>query len=201
MLARQENAKGVEHLNDLGRFATALDEDPLSTKVKRKQVDFTTHIKGRYKDIRAAVQLLSHPYWERVWTVQEYSSPKPGVFLSYTSWMDKTVFMPALTLFMQSITMFAMAYESQGHDAFFVDGTLQHTRKKIKRFTLAYVRSDPSVIPAAFDAFQLLLRFRSLKSSDPRDKVYAPLAMSRSSRGQLKAIKVDYGMSVTELYT
>lgn len=197
----EEHVRGVEYLDELGRFATARDEDPASLTMKRSNVDFSTHVKGRYQDIRAVVQLMSCPYWDRVWTVQEYSSPKPGVFFSCTSWMDKGVFTPALRLFTQSLKILARSYERQGNNAFFVDLTLQQTQRLIHSHSLSYVRANPSAFSAEhLDSFRLLLRFWKMKSSDPRDKVYAPLAMTKSSQGLLEAIKVDYGISVAELY-
>lgn len=198
----EEHVKGIEYLDELGRFATARDEDPKSLETKRPKVDFETHVKGRYQDIKAAITLLCHSYWERVWTVQEYSSPKPGLFLSGTSWMDKGVLTPGLRLYTQSLKMVARAYERQGNDAFFVDASLQQVQKIIHHHSLAYIRANPSAVsPELLDSFRLLLRFWKLKSTDPRDKVYAPLAMSKSSQGLLDAIKVDYRVSVAELYT
>lgn len=198
----EDNGRGIEYLDELGRYATARDEDPSSVAMKRSKVDFATHVKGRYRDIRAGVQLISHPYWQRVWTVQEYSSPKPGVFFGGTSWMDQSVFTPALTLFTQSVTLVARFAEREGHNSFFVDRALQHTRKIMQRHHLAYIRSNPSAYNTELlDSFRLLIRFWTLHSTDPRDKVYAPLAMSKASRGLLEAVKVDYGVPVAELYT
>jgi hypothetical protein len=198
----EEHVKGIEYLDELGRFATARDEDPKSLEIKRSGVDFETHVKNRYQDIKAAIILLCHSYWERVWTVQEYSSPKPGLFLSGTSWMDKSVLTPALRLYSQSLKILARLYERQGNDAFFVDASLQQVQKIIHHHSLAYIRASPSATsPELLDSFRLLLRFWKLQSTDPRDKVYAPLAMSKSSQGLLDAIKVDYRVSVAELYT
>ena len=196
-----DHAEGLDYLNELGRFATARDENPSNVSMKRTKIDGLKHVKGRNGEIRAAALLLHHPYWARVWTVQEYSSPRPGVLLCSSSWMDESVFSPALKLFTQSLHLFRRVAERNGQGVTAVDRAVQATGQILHRHELAYLRANPAARPEVFDLFWLLARFRALNSSDPRDKVYAPLAMSAPNQQVSEVLRIEYGMSVTELYT
>jgi hypothetical protein len=193
-----DHEEGLAYLNELGRFATARDENPTSLSMQRPKIEGVKHVKGRNGEIKAAAHLVNHPYWSRVWTVQEYSSPRPGVFICGSSWMDKSVFSPALKLFIQSLHLFRRIAERNGQPVAAVDLAVQVTGQIIHRHQLAYVRSSPSVRAEVFGLYWLLARFRPLNSSDPRDKVYAPLAMSNQSVTDM--LPIDYEISMTDLY-
>lgn len=51
-----------------------------------------------------------------------------------------------------------------------------------------------------FTFFDMLLKFRDLKSTDPRDKIYAPLNLSPAAASLVDTIKVDYRLEVRNLY-
>ncbi|KAL0939929.1 uncharacterized protein CTRU02_206539 [Colletotrichum truncatum] len=189
----------------------------------------TSHVQDRFADIRAAVKVYVSVYWERVWTVQEYSAPtKLGVFLSGTVWIDRTAFLPATTLYLQVFERMRNSLQRQRKDFLWIDMSVRQVTKIEKWNRMGYrrLRLEKGVNSAEadddddnedktpprqglkgesghFNILSLLTSFRQLNATDPRDRIYAPLNLVHSHKGSSSAplFKVDYSLTVRQLYT
>ncbi|KAI3554878.1 hypothetical protein CABS01_11715 [Colletotrichum abscissum] len=193
-------APGLTYLRELGDHALAVSQNS-----KGPPKLLPSHVKDRYTTMRETVRVFQSTYWNQVWTVQEYTAPTDfGVFLSGTAWVDRTAFLPATILYTQALNWLRDDLRRRGADASFVDATLARVKKVVHDLKMSYARmaasneSDGSsggmkaafasekihqVEPShgkkpgvhRFNLISLLLRFRDLQATDPRDRIYAPL--------------------------
>ncbi|KAK1454398.1 hypothetical protein CCUS01_10517 [Colletotrichum cuscutae] len=219
-------ALGLMYLRELGDHAL-----PVSRNRKEAPKLLPIHVKDRYTTIRETVRVFQSTYWNRVWTVQEYTAPTDlGVFLSGTAWIDRTAFLPATMIYTQALHWLRDGLRRRGADASFVDATLPRVKKVVHDLKMSYARmaasneSDGSSdatkaafasekihqvesrhreIPTArrFNLISLLLRVRDLQATDPRDRIYAPLNLLDQSPTKEPIIPVDYSLTVRQLYT
>lgn len=195
---------GLQYLKELGEWHYGRDESPLSHKRKREHIDGVKHVKGRYQELRAAAGVVANQYWKRVWTVQEYSSPQPGIFISGDVWMDRSIMNGALTMYIQALRTLRRAVERQGQDASFTDISIIAVERLRHSEIISFLRSSDKHLHSRemhkYTFFDMLLKFRDLKSTDPRDKVYAPLNLSPDNESLVDTIRVDYNLSLRELF-
>ncbi|EXF79077.1 hypothetical protein CFIO01_06399 [Colletotrichum fioriniae PJ7] len=219
-------APGLTYLRELGDHALAVSQNR-----KEPPKLLPSHVKDRYITIRETVNVFQCTYWNRVWTVQEYTAPTDlGVFLSGTAWVDRTAFLPATILYTQALHWLRDGLRRRGADASFVDATLARVKKVVHDLKMSYARMAASnerdgssdgvkisseagltrrvgsrleEIPTGsrFNLISLLLRFRDLQATDPRDRIYAPLNLLDNDIGNDHHILVDYSLTVQQLYT
>ncbi|KAK1464959.1 hypothetical protein CMEL01_12314 [Colletotrichum melonis] len=219
-------ALGLMYLRELGDHA-------LTVSRNRKEAPklLPIHVKDRYTIIRETVRVFQSTYWNRVWTVQEYTAPTDfGVFLSGTAWVDRTAFLPATMIYTQALHWLRDGLRRRGADASFVDATLPRVKKVVHDLKMSYARMPASNDTARasdemkasskvdrihqvesrhgeissvrrFNLISLLLRFRDLQATDPRDRIYAPLNLLDQSPTKKPIIPVDYSLTVRQLYT
>lgn len=202
-------SSGLDYLKELGEWAFARDEDPASVEPKRDRIEGVQHVKGRFREIKAAMGIVLNEYWGRVWTVQEYSSPALGILVCGDSWMDRSLLSPALRLYIHSLALQGTVLEKQGMKVGFVESSITSVENLLQRQKLSYARAarqmpnnqvaDEGRVDR-FPFLSMLLKFRDHKSTDPRDKVYAPLMLSSASRELSDVIPVDYNLSTRDLF-
>ncbi|KXH62762.1 hypothetical protein CNYM01_02520 [Colletotrichum nymphaeae SA-01] len=219
-------APGLTYLRELGEHTLAVSQNR-----KEPPKLLPSHVKDRYTTIRETVRVFQSSYWNRVWTVQEYTAPTDfGVFLSGTASVDRTAFLPATILYTQALHWLRDGLRRRGADASFVDATLARVKKVVHDLKMSYARMAESnhlirasdearVSPKAeeidqlgsrhreiptvrrFNLVSLLLRFRDLQATDPRDRIYAPLNLLDHGPKKDHIIPVDYSLTVQQLYT
>ncbi|KAK1687342.1 heterokaryon incompatibility protein-domain-containing protein [Colletotrichum godetiae] len=200
---------GVTYLRELGEHALTV-----SRKSKEPPKLLPSHVKDRYTTIRETVRVFQSTYWNRVWTVQEYTAPTDlGVFLSGTAWLDRTAFLPATILYTHALYWLRDGLRKRGADASFVDATLSRVKKVAHDLKMSYARMAASNVHQIesengrnsvvhqFNLISLLLRFRDLQATDPRDRIYAPMNLLRHSSREEPIIPVDYSLNIQQLYT
>ncbi|KAK1511125.1 uncharacterized protein CCOS01_14887 [Colletotrichum costaricense] len=219
-------ALGLMYLRELGDHA-------LTVSRNRKEAPkfLPIHVKDRHTTIRETVRVFQSTYWNRVWTVQEYTAPTDfGVFLSGTAWVDRTAFLPATMIYTQVLHWLRDGLRRRGADASFVDATLPRVKKVVHDLKMSYARMPasndtaraPDEMKASskvdeihqvesrhgeistvrrFNLISLLLRFRDLQATDPRDRIYAPLNLLDQSPTEGAVVPVDYSLTVQQLYT
>ncbi|KAF4775609.1 hypothetical protein HER10_EVM0012473 [Colletotrichum scovillei] len=219
-------APGLTYLRELGDHALAVSQNS-----KEPPKLLPSHVKDRYTTIRETVRVFQSTYWNRVWTVQEYTAPTDfGVFLSGTAWVDRTAFLPATILYTQALHWLRDGLRRRGADASFVDATLARVKKVVHDLKMSYARMVESnhLIRASdetrasskaegidqgesrrrgtpmvrrFNLISLLLRFRDLQATDPRDRIYAPLNLLHHGARKKPVIAINYSLTVQQLYT
>ncbi|KAK7444902.1 hypothetical protein CaCOL14_001871 [Colletotrichum acutatum] len=218
-------APGLTYLRELGDHALAVSQNR-----KEPPKLLPSHVKDRYTTIREIVRVFQSTYWNRVWTVQEYTAPTDlGVFLSGTAWIDRTAFLPATILYTQALHWLRDGLRRRGADASFVDATLARVKKVVHDLKMSYARmaesndlirmsAETKVSSKAegvgqvksrhretstarrFNLISLLLRFRDLQATDPRDRIYAPLNLLDHGARKDPIIPVNYSLTVKQLY-
>ncbi|KAK7403206.1 hypothetical protein QQX98_011023 [Neonectria punicea] len=202
----EAGADGLQYLNELVDWVHGKPTDDASGKPQDRPIAFQSHVKDRYPEIKEAVRIINNQYWTRVWTVQEYSSPRLGIFLCGKSWMDKSKFAPSLRAYLTSLRILRAAYErTPNRTAFFVDATVWQVEKVLQNHKLSYARaaweSGENYGIKRFTLLSMLLKFRDLKSTNPLDKVFAPLCMVLDDPRLAQSIPIDYNSSVREIFT
>ncbi|KAK1635817.1 heterokaryon incompatibility protein-domain-containing protein [Colletotrichum phormii] len=220
-----EFGPGLTYLRELGEHALAV-----SQKSKEPPKLLPSHVKDRYTTIRETVRVFQSTYWNRVWTVQEYTAPTDlGVFLSGTAWLDRTAFLPVTILYTQALHWLRDGLRERRADASFVDATLSRVKKVAHDLKMSYARmaasneidtapdgmnasskveqvhqieskNGRSSIVQQFNLISPLLRFRDLQATDPRDRIYAPLNLLDHGPREKLCIHVDYSLTVQQLY-
>ncbi|KXH29078.1 hypothetical protein CSIM01_02147 [Colletotrichum simmondsii] len=219
-------ASGLTYLRELGDHALAVSQ----TRKEPPKL-LPSHVQDRYTTIRETVKVFQSTYWNRVWTVQEYTAPTDfGIFLSGTAWIDRTAFLPATMLYTQALNWLRDGLRRRGADASFVDATLARVKKVVHDLKMSYARMAESNDPIRafhqtkasskaeeieqvesrhrgtpmvrrFNLISLLLRFRDLQATDARDRIYAPLNLLDRGSHEEPFIPVDYSLTVQQLYT
>ena len=204
-----DSSSGLDYLNELGEWAFARDEDPASGEPKRDRINGLQHVEGRFGEIKAAMGIVLNEFWGRVWTVQEYSSPARGILVCKDAWMDRSLLSPALRLYMYSLVLQGTILERHGVDVRFIESSINSVENLLQRQKLSYARAakqmtiNQTADEMGIDRFSflgMLLKFRDHKSTNPRDKVYAPLMLSSASRNLSDIIQVDYNLSTKDLF-
>ena len=202
-------SSGLDYLKELGEWAFARDEHPASVKPKRDRIEGPQHVKGRLGEIKAAMGIVLNEYWGRVWTVQEYSSPALGILVCGDSWMDRSLLSPALRLYIHSLALQGTVLEKQGMKVGFIESSITSVENLLQKQKPSYARAARQMPNSQvadegridrFPFLGMLLKFRDHKSTDPRDKVYAPLMLSSASRKLSNVIPVDYSLSTRDLF-
>ncbi|KAI3533988.1 hypothetical protein CSPX01_12339 [Colletotrichum filicis] len=176
-------ALGLMYLRELGDHA-------LTVSRNRKEAPklLPIHVKDRYTTIRETVRVFQSTYWNRVWTVQEYTAPTDfGVFLSGTA---KT----GCRCFMSYARMPASNDTARAPDE-------MKASSKVDRIHQVESRHGEISTVRRFNLISLLLRFRDLQATDPRDRIYAPLNLLDQSPTEGAVVPVDYSLTVQQLYT
>ena len=201
-----DHAHGLAYLDELGTWTYGRDEDPTSQAIVRRRAEPARHIKDRFHDIKAAAAIIDSQYWRRCWCTQEYTSPKAGFILCGDAWMDKVVITGALRLYLQVLAGVRIAVERAGQSALFIDVSIPAVSRVLQQHNLSYARTADDaevVVDDGVDRFgfvHLLSRFRQLRATDPRDKIYAPMNLASHRTALARALPVDYSLSTRELY-
>ncbi|KAL5323657.1 hypothetical protein ACEPPN_008197 [Leptodophora sp. 'Broadleaf-Isolate-01'] len=131
------------------------------------------------RNIGAAAWLCSHSWFERIWVVQEVAFAPAVMHIGAKEIPWKTVAVAANWLLMQRIT------SQVGHWRLFI---------QVKDMFL--------VDDAVGDTYvNLLGRVAPLRATDPRDKLFAVLGLSRPSDRFNLDFQPDYSKTVIEVYT
>ncbi|KAH7148511.1 heterokaryon incompatibility protein-domain-containing protein [Dactylonectria macrodidyma] len=202
----ETGADGLKYLDELVDWAHGKPDADRGGKAQARPILPTVHINGRYQEMKDAARIVANQYWKRVWTVQEYSSPRLGIFLCGHWWMDKSKFTPSLHLYMQALRVLRAGYEkTPDRNAFFVDATIWEVEKVIQLHKLAYARAASESAESdgikRYTVMSMLLKFRDLKATNSLDKVFAPLCMVVDEAELAKSIPVDYSKSVKDIFT
>ncbi|KPM35050.1 hypothetical protein AK830_g11525 [Neonectria ditissima] len=202
----EAGAEGLHYLNELVDWTHGKPADDASENAQDRPITFQLHVKDRYAEMKEVAKIVTSQYWTRVWTVQEYSSPRLGIFLCGKSWMDKSRFTPSLRVYLTALRILRVAYErTPNRTAFFVDATVWQVEKILQNHKLSYARvawaSGENDGIKRFTVLSMLLKFRDLKSTDPLDKVFAPLCMALDDHALAQSIPVDYKSSVRDTFT
>lgn len=137
---------------------------------------------------QALDELLARPWWSRTWIVQEVWSSSDVVLQCGTSMIDwKTV---------QQAMEYTEAWDDMGE---FVKGTKREPRWDTlrRRYTLA-IHLTTARLNGSSTLSSLLWNTWDRASTDPRDKVFAMLALVDKSAGL--SLSANYGKSVEEVY-
>ncbi|KAH7011514.1 heterokaryon incompatibility protein-domain-containing protein [Ilyonectria destructans] len=199
-------ASGLKYLDELADWVHGQPDEPRSESSQTRPISFKIHVKERFQEMKDAARIVANPYWMRVWTVQEYTSPRLGFFLCGNSWMDKSKLTPSLQAYLQALRALRAGYEKAPNgNAFFVDITIWEVEKVIQRYKLSYARaaSESEMIDGIkrFTVMSMLLKFRDLRATNPLDKVFAPLCMVLEEHELAQSIPVDYSSSVRKIFT
>ncbi|KAH7149258.1 heterokaryon incompatibility protein-domain-containing protein [Dactylonectria estremocensis] len=202
----ETGADGLKYLDELVDWAHGQPDADKSGNAQAKPISFHVHIRGRYQEMKDAARIVANQYWKRVWTVQEYSSPRLGIFLCGYWWMDKSKFTPSLHMYLQALRVLRAGYEkAPDRNAFFVDATIWEVEKVIQLHKLIYARAASESAESdgikRYTLMSMLLKFRDLKATNSLDKVFAPLCMAVEEVELAKSIPVDYSKSVKEIFT
>lgn len=162
--------RDIEENGKADLFAKSLFMDYLNRK------DFEAHVSGG-DHLRAFMDLLRRPYWERVWIIQEFVLAQDTIIYCGSYFGRLPQYGMALIQDMFSRTPGAKIIRRY------------HRYQELRRSLIA---SD-EVVPLG----SALLEFRKSKSQDPRDKVYALLGLATDIPEN--SIVVDYDKPVVEV--
>ena len=140
------------------------------------------------------IKLFQRPYWSRIWVVQELSSAAKLLFRCGESTVSDETLNHALRL----LRNFAQYQNFKG-------GNNTHIAHSQAYPLLAIDTSNPINLlkfrryPGPFPIIHLLRSFRRFQATDPRDKLFALLGISRDAESL--GLYPDYRKSSDEVYT
>ncbi|KPI43178.1 uncharacterized protein AB675_7039 [Cyphellophora attinorum] len=175
-------------------------QEELST-VERSQ----RHVQTYIENVRVLFDVVDNQYWRRAWTMPEYTSTTLRILLSGSEWMQLEDLHDALS--MQKAVMSHYSAISDASDLGVVaTQVFQHDIVGAQnKLALGALRrkllvDDGGSALAQFTLLDLLLRYRRLEASDPRDKVFIPLNLLPRPLRYGEVIDVDYSLSVKDVY-
>lgn len=135
--------------------------------------------------IRAFYELLTRPWFRRIWVIQEYAVAKDVKILIGGEELDHTYFISAIML--MNVTM---------------GQTLAHATRGIDWLSALYTSKSEQETGTPLPLVNELQRHRRRIATDPRDKIFALLGLASdvgTGPGCLD-IRVDYCSSTKDLY-
>lgn len=148
-----------------------------------RQAVVRDHSEEEYEQMHAAMShLLDHPYFTRVWIIQEVASARSGHVVCGDRGI--TVSIP-MRVFMLLPSLFKIR-------------PARHVQAVLDVMPVSYQRRT-GWWNEKNDLGTLLVKFQDSECTDPRDSVFALLGIS-SDPGVLQAIRPDYRLSVEEVF-
>ncbi|ERF72634.1 hypothetical protein EPUS_05688 [Endocarpon pusillum Z07020] len=173
----------------------ALDNRPDTLVQLYKHTEFEPYVFD-YRAWDAAKELFERDWWFRVWVYQEFVLAQEATFVygpDRISWLALRHAMQAWT-YVQSPTVtgyFTIAYRHLVENCRFeVARQFISDREKM---VAAHIGTNPHLLALPW----LVDNLRFLRSTDPRDKVYALLGVADTEN---LVIDIDYSKSVHEVY-
>ncbi|KAH7076615.1 heterokaryon incompatibility protein-domain-containing protein [Paraphoma chrysanthemicola] len=135
-------------------------------------------------------ELLSRPWWNRIWTMQEAIVAKKLVLIcgaETASWAD-----------VESYSREARLTHVRGMRVFGITLSPDHTIVDDDYALLSQLRQRWQNETWHFGVYELLYKFRRLGCTDPKDRVYGFLGLAERSLGF--SIYFEYGLPVDQVY-
>lgn len=137
-------------------------------------------------------QIFRSPYWERVWIIQEASTPLgTRVRQVVVSFNEYSV--PWNTLVKANGRLLEASYNNQQPELAPLHGIASDDIGSID-----YISARRLQAGSAESLYPMLVRCRTALATDPKDKIYAIIQLCRER--QLELLQPDYGLPVAEVY-
>jgi hypothetical protein len=196
---------GVAYLDSMKRY-----ELEISTPSSDEVALFAGQVLYGYRGIGTVGKVVTNEYWDRAWTLPEYTSTSHRILLSGCNWMDMDDLYDALSTTLAAMRrMFQTTYGAGLHHGVLSSCT-HRTWWLQSKLRLGNIRrtlgETDGGFPGSFSPWtpfalvEVLVHFRTLSATDPRDKVYAPFNLLQLPRRPEETIDVDYGLSIREVY-
>ena len=159
-----------------GKLNSQIRQDPWSEQ------DFGSG--SRFERLSAAIErLMSRPYFCRMWTMQEVLVATDCIVLCGPNMMSYQTFTTAM-----------VGIDLAGYSLYYT-----YPRKQVMSLALFKLTNDSLGETTQVDLMECLTAFRGLKTSDPRDQVYAMLGLGVPTG--FEECTVDYSMTVEATYS
>ena len=184
------NALGLEILERLGS-QVQVDWDKYTVQSPRYHGRTQSpEVEMGPDSLSAVVSVLCSTWFERLWVQQEVSSATNGVIMSG----QKCALWSEVRKGLFYLVSSSIVNGSSDGDADLFNKMHVRCITRYRKITTLWRRCAHSS-----SLFHFINGFRELECADPRDKIYALLAMGEESPA-LRAIKPDYNLPLTEIY-
>ena len=152
--------------------------------------------RGPTNQARRLLSDLRHPWFSRIWVVQEVAAARNLRLLSSGRWLSMGTIQAQVDDVIRGPTMAGDRRYSYFRN---IDTGLRNDLEVALKPCQSLFDIMMSFPNSEFDLLPLLEKFRHFNATDPRDKVYALLGISKEV--DAVELKPDYALSIAEVYT
>ncbi|PMD41896.1 hypothetical protein L207DRAFT_565647 [Hyaloscypha variabilis F] len=147
------------------------------------------------------IKLFERPWWERIWVYQEYVLSKEVIFWCGPDTLNSELFRIAICTWEQFMSDQGKKRPTAELKHTYTDYILKSSNR-FRRFDshrfLRRAEEGRNARQRGYDLLDLIYRTKHLKSTDPRDKIYALLGLDES--GDI-SVSPNYDDSISKVYT
>ena len=142
--------------------------------------------------------LVSRPYWNRAWIVQEFCLPSRAEIVCGPFSIDRGLLISAVLNYFRHLITCCSSPTFAGGSLGSICQALSALEKRLRPFYVFLIGFIGEIVEST-TLWELLLTFRGAEASDPRDKVFAFLGLAKAwPNGQ--PLLPDYSMTSYDLY-